>query len=88
MPKNGDARTAQEQVDAHIESDVRNAVRALANAAATAQAGRTLLVISSGDEHQLWFLVRALCHEHGMDLAGVMARANHIAATRIARLQP
>lgn len=69
------------QIKAHVASDVRNAVRSLANAAATAEAGHC------GDEHQLWFLVRALCHENGMDIAGVMQRARTVAAGRIKRAE-
>lgn len=72
-----------EQIARLIDTDVRQAVRALANAAATAHIGRD----PKNDEHQLWFLVRALCHEHGMDLAGVIERATNVAQERMERLQ-
>lgn len=63
----------------HVHGDMVNAVRNLANAAATSEAAGV------GGEHQLWFLVRALCHEHGMDIAGVIERAKNNAADRAAR---
>jgi hypothetical protein len=68
-------------INAHVDSDVRQAVRALANAAAVARIGH------HPAEHELWFLVRALCNEHHMDLAGVMTRAEQVAADRVQRAQ-
>jgi hypothetical protein len=70
----------QQVIRAHVEADVHQAVHALANAAATADAG------GDASEH-LWFLVRALCYEHSMDLAVVMARAENVAASRVERAQ-
>lgn len=69
----------------HIRSDLVNAVRNLANAAATSQAAQSLGVAVTGDEQQLWFLVRALCHEHGLDLTGIIERAENNASIRAAR---
>lgn len=74
-----------EQVDAQLHEDVVLAVTALANGAATLEAARTIIT-TPGSEHQLWFLVRALCHEHGLNVERVIARAHEVAAGRIARL--
>lgn len=75
-----------ERFQRHVESDVRNAIRTLANAAATREAGRARGVLL-GDCEYLWFIVRALCHEHDMDSAGVVERARNIAAERVQRME-
>lgn len=75
-----------ERFQRHVESDVRNAIRALANAAATAEAARARGA-AAGDGEYLWFIVRALCHERRMDSAGVAERARNIAAERVQRME-
>lgn len=72
----------EQQIKRATHSDVVQAVRALANAAATMETTGV-----GDDAPQLWFVVRALCHEHGLDFVGVQVRACNVAVERAERFR-
>lgn len=71
-------------LDKIVVSDLRNACRALSNAAATTRLARDAGVEVKDGAAQLQFLVRALCHEYGFDVVGMQERSARIATERIA----
>lgn len=82
-PTNG---TVDEQVAVLLHDDITQAVTALANGAAMLDATRELLSDRNDRNEPLWFLVRALCHEHKLSLTRVTRRAREVAAGRLERL--
>lgn len=74
MPKQ--SNVVQHILSQAAGSHVRQAISHLARAAACEQQ----LLDGSNNEAQLWFLVRALCHEHGVDYQTEVVHARAYAA--------